>query len=127
MDEILPAGRDITVQVAHLAGAGTYDELSVDEVLSELIEGLQDRRPGTAHLIFDVATIAGADANVPIENAGLIAKRLRQIGMDRLYFGSDAAVGSNLAPREAWFRFRQLPLTDTEFAAIAGNIAPYLS
>jgi len=41
-------------------------------------------------------------------------------------FGSDAAVGANLRPAEAWAAFRKLPLTRDEFAVIAANVAPYL-
>src|SRR5687768_14708173 len=41
-------------------------------------------------------------------------------------YGSDAAVGGNLRPREGWAAFRRLPLTDGEFERIARNVAPYL-
>jgi predicted TIM-barrel fold metal-dependent hydrolase len=53
-------------------------------------------------------------------------KRIRQVGVDRVLFGSDAAVKPNLAPREAWEAFRKLPLTEVEFERIARNVAPYL-
>jgi hypothetical protein len=56
----------------------------------------------------------------------LIAARIREIGVDRIVYGSDGAAGGNLAPREAWATFRQLPLTEAEFKAIANNIAPYM-
>jgi predicted TIM-barrel fold metal-dependent hydrolase len=50
----------------------------------------------------------------------------RQVGVERVLYGSDAAFGDNLRPREAWTAFRKLPLTDREFKKIARNVAPYL-
>lgn len=54
-----------------------------------------------------------------------MAKRIRQVGVDRFLYGSDAAVGDNLRPREGWVAFRRLPLTEPEFEKIARNVAPY--
>ena len=56
----------------------------------------------------------------------LIASRIRQLGIDRVLFGSDAATGGNLAPREAWVEFQKVPLTEAEFRTIANNVAPYM-
>ena len=49
-----------------------------------------------------------------------------EIGIDRIVYGSDGAAAAILAPREAWATFRQLPLTEAEFRAIADNVAPYM-
>ncbi len=46
------------------------------------------------------------------EALALIATRLRQLGLRRILYGSDAASGGNLPPREGWAAFRRLPLTD---------------
>jgi predicted TIM-barrel fold metal-dependent hydrolase len=54
-----------------------------------------------------------------------MVKFIRRIGLKRILYGSDAATGSNLRPRESWEAFRQLKLSDKEFKAIAGNVAPY--
>jgi hypothetical protein len=40
-------------------------------------------------------------------------------------YGSDAAAGDNLRPREAWAAFRRLPLSQDEFQQIASNVAPH--
>jgi hypothetical protein len=48
------------------------------------------------------------------------------VGVGRILYGSDAAAGGNLRPREGWAAFRRLPLTDAEFRTIARNVAPYL-
>ena len=66
------------------------------------------------------------DREISAANAALVTKRIRQVGVDRVLYGSDAAAGGNLAPRENWAAFRKLPLADREFETIARNEAPYL-
>jgi predicted TIM-barrel fold metal-dependent hydrolase len=51
---------------------------------------------------------------------------MRQIGMDRILFGSDSPIPGN-SPREFLERWHKLPLTTEEFQRIESNIAPYLS
>ena len=58
--------------------------------------------------------------------ATLLVKRLRQIGVTRVLYGTDSAQGSSLRPREAWQAFRTLPLTQAELAQIARNMPPYV-
>jgi predicted TIM-barrel fold metal-dependent hydrolase len=115
---------DVPIQIAHLAGAGGYDDPSVDQALAVFADAItrQDRR--MAHVYFDASGVAGLGQWV--EKASLIAKRIRQLGVERVLYGSDGAGGGNLAPREAWAAFRQLPLSDDEFRAIENNVAPYM-
>lgn len=54
-----------------------------------------------------------------------MAQRIRQIGVERVLYGTDSAQGDNLRPREAWAVFHRLPLTEGEFAQIARNVPPY--
>ena len=125
LEQLLPAAPDVTVQVAHLAGTGPgYNDPPSDEALGVLADAVAARDPRTKRLWFDVATMANPEIT-PAQQAKL-AQRIRQIGTDRILFGSDAAAGKNLRPRESWAAFRQLPLTDAEFANIAGNLAPYM-
>ena len=77
-----------------------------------------------AHVYFDASGVAGLGKWV--DKASLIATRIRQLGVGRILYGSDGAGGGNLAPREAWAAFRQLPLSDVEFRTIENNIAPYM-
>jgi hypothetical protein len=86
-------------------------------------EAIERGAPHTGQLWFDVATVV--DENISAANATLITRRIRQVGVERVVYGSDAALGDNLRPREGWAAFRQLPLTDEEFAQIANNVAPY--
>lgn len=125
LEELLPAAPNVTVQVAHLAGTGPgYDDPPSDEALGVLAEAVDRNDRRTKKLWFDVATLANPEITPQQREA--LAKRIRQIGTDRILFGSDAAAGKNLRPRESWAAFRQLPLTDAEFARIAGNVAPYM-
>jgi uncharacterized protein len=55
-----------------------------------------------------------------------IATRIRQLGVSRVLYGSDAAASPLTYPKAGWEAFQRLPLTRAEFGAIAGNIAPYM-
>lgn len=125
LEQLMPLVPDIHVQIAHLAGTGPgYDDPPSDTALAVLAEAIErgDRR--TRNLWFDVATCV--DPNITPDNGVLVAKRIRQIGVKRILYGSDAAVGGNLRPRESWAAFRRLPLKESEFKRIAQNVAPYL-
>jgi predicted TIM-barrel fold metal-dependent hydrolase len=125
LEQLLPAAPDIPVQVAHLAGTGPgYDDPPADSVMAVLADAVEKQDPRTRRLWFDVTTVV--DRNISAANAALVARRIRQVGVDRILYGSDAAVGDNLRPREGWAAFRRLPLTDREFEKIARNVAPYL-
>ena len=52
--------------------------------------------------------------------------RVRQLGVRRVLYGSDAASAPNPPPREGWAAFRKVPLTEDEFRTIAANVAPYM-
>jgi predicted TIM-barrel fold metal-dependent hydrolase len=125
LDQLLPLASDVSVQVAHLAGTGPgYDDPAADSAMAVLAETVQKHDPRTRRLWFDVATIA--DLNISAANAALAVKRIRQVGVERILYGSDAAAAGNLRPREGWAAFRRLPLTEAEFETIARNEAPYL-
>ena len=124
LNELLPLAPDVPVQIAHLAGAGGYDDPSVDEALGVFVDAIRKHDPRMAHVYFDVSGTAGYGKWT--DKASLLAERIRQLGVSRILFGSDGATGDNLAPREAWEAFRKLPLTDEEFRAIAANVAPYM-
>jgi predicted TIM-barrel fold metal-dependent hydrolase len=55
-----------------------------------------------------------------------IAARIRQIGVERVLYGSDAAVNPVAYPQAGWAAFQKLPLTSAEFGIIANNLAPYM-
>ena len=123
LEHLLPAAPDVTVQVAHLAGGGGYGPVT-DEALGVYAEALERRDPRVRHLYFDASGIP--IAGMWEESAALLARRMRQIGMDRILFGCDSPIPGN-GPREFLERWRKLPLTAEEFQRMESNVAPYLS
>jgi predicted TIM-barrel fold metal-dependent hydrolase len=124
LEQVLPAAPDVTVQVAHLAGSGPgYDDEASDEAMGVLADAVERRDPRTRRLWFDVASMANGDLTPA--NAARLVKRIRQVGVDRVLYGSDSAAGNNLRPREGWAAFCKLPLTQDELARIGTNLAPY--
>ena len=122
LDSILPRAPDIAVQIAHLAGAGGYDA-TTDSALAVFVDAIAAHDPRVKQLWFDVTTVA---RNATDDTAKLLATRIRQLGLDRVLYGSDGATGGNLPPKEAWAEFLKLPLTEAEFRTIANNVAPYM-
>ncbi len=125
LEQLLPAAPDVPVQVAHLASSGPgYDDPLAHEAIAVLAEAVAKDDPRTRRLLFDVASNVSRDTSAADE--ALVVKLIRQIGADRILYGSDAAVRDNPRPREGWALFRRLPLTEDEFEKIAKNVAPYL-
>jgi predicted TIM-barrel fold metal-dependent hydrolase len=121
VEQLLPAAPDVPVQMAHLWGGAQF----APEALAVYAEAIEAGKPATGRFIFDVSDAAFA-ARTP-ELAQLIATRMRQIGMDRMYYGSDAAFDGHADPATSWQTFRKgLPLTDAEFLQIQSNVAPYM-
>lgn len=122
--ELLSFAPDIPVQVAHLASSGPgYMDPAAHSVIEVLAEAIARKDRRTRQLWFDVASNAHP-RNTP-EASELMAKFIRRVGVKRILYGTDAATGNNLRPREAWEAFRQLNLTTKEFKTIGGNKAPY--
>jgi predicted TIM-barrel fold metal-dependent hydrolase len=123
LEQLLPEAPDVVVQIAHLAGGGGYDDPATDAALSVFVQALERNDPRMKNVYFDVCGIA-----IPgmwEDKADLVVQRIRQIGTNRLLYGSDAATADN-APKDALQRWRRLPLTPEEFRNIENNVAPYL-
>lgn len=122
LNRILPAAPDVVVQIAHLAGGGRTTEAAF-EVFADAIAA---NDPRTRNLYFDIATSAVPD-QLSRADVETLARLLRQVGMDRILYGTDAPVPPNLSAREGWRAFRRLlPLSDEEIMDIADNVAPYM-
>jgi predicted TIM-barrel fold metal-dependent hydrolase len=121
LNRIIPAAPDIPIQIAHFAGGGPgYTDPALEVYANAVAAG--DKR--TKNLYFDIATVAESQSDEVLQT---FANRIRQIGPQRVLFGSDYAPGRrNAPPKDAWRVFRRVPLTEEEFRIIAGNIAPYL-
>ena len=123
LNELLPAAPNVVVQLAHLAGSGPWEDESAQQALSVFADAVAKGDPRTKSLYFDVTTL-GAPA-LP-ETAQRWARMIRQIGFERIVFGSDATT-PNVTPGGAWAALRKLlPLTDDEFGVIATNVPLYM-
>lgn len=121
LEQLVSAAPDVPVQVAHLWGGENF----ASEALAVYAEAVAARHPATRHLYFDV-TDAALVARTP-DQAQIVADRIRQIGFDRILYGSDAAFDNHPDPHDSWIAFRNgIPLSAAEFDKIARNIAPYL-
>jgi predicted TIM-barrel fold metal-dependent hydrolase len=125
LNELVPAAPDVIIQIAHLAGGGAPGDTAADQALDVFIDAIAKDDPRTTNLYFDVTGVWPNEKSTPREAAAM-ATRIRQVGVRRILYGSDAATGGNLTPFEGWTAFRKLPLTEAEFRTIAGNIPPYL-
>jgi predicted TIM-barrel fold metal-dependent hydrolase len=127
LEQLMPLATNITVQIAHLGGSGPgFDDPKADAFMDALIEiqNLKSKTQKAKNLWFDVASVAHP-TNTPARST-LLAKRSRQIGVKRILYGTDLALGSNLPPRESWAEFAKIGLTRSELKTIARNRAPYL-
>jgi predicted TIM-barrel fold metal-dependent hydrolase len=124
LEDVLPSAPDVPIQIAHLAGGGGYDDPSTDDALSVFANAIEQKDPRMAHVYFDISGVVGVTKWS--EKADLIVKRVRQLGVQRILYGSDSATGGGLPPSEMWARFLQLPLSAGEFRQITTNVAPYM-
>jgi predicted TIM-barrel fold metal-dependent hydrolase len=123
LSELLPAALDVPVQIAHLAGAGGYDD-TTDAALGVFTEAIAKRDPRMKNAWFDASAVV--QATTPPTELQRIAGRIRQIGVDRVLYGSDAAMSPVAYPKAGWETFQRLPLTAAELRTIATNVAPYM-
>ena len=123
LNELMPEAPDVVVQVAHLAGAGPWQDEGSQQAFAVFADAVAKRDPRTRLLYFDVTAL---EAAATPDTAQRWAAMIRQVGTSRIVFGSDATT-PNVTPGDAWVMLRRLlPLTDDEFRAIAANLAPYL-
>jgi predicted TIM-barrel fold metal-dependent hydrolase len=125
IDEVLPMAPDVTVQITHLGGSGPRLDPGTEEAMVVLAEAAARGDAAMKNVYFDVATNIHPES--PTESVEFMTARMRQIGMSRLLYGSDAATGGNPVPVKYWRALRDKSgLTPSELETIAGNVAPYL-
>ena len=121
LEQILPAAPNVPVQIAHMAGSGP--SYGPDEPVAFLAAAFAAGDPRLRNVYVDIAGLVPQTQSD--ETWALMAKRLRQIGMERVLFGSDMHPNPSLLNAWATMR-RKLGLADAELAAVADNVAPYL-
>jgi predicted TIM-barrel fold metal-dependent hydrolase len=123
LKELLPAASDVPVQIAHLAGSGGFDA-ATEAALSVFTDAIAAKDPLMKNVWFD-ATVVVRPTMTP-EQLLRVADRIRQIGVARVLYGSDAPATPALYPAAGWTAFQRLPLTPDEIRTIARNVAPYM-
>lgn len=123
LNDVMSAAPDVPIQIAHLAGAGGYDDPVIDQALSVFVEAIKRGDARVKQTWFDVTSVATVGQSESVIKQA--ATRIRQLGTQRILYGSDAAVGAN-TPKAGWVAFRSLPLTDEEFSTIVRNVPPYM-
>ncbi|HXG99818.1 MAG TPA: amidohydrolase family protein [Sphingomicrobium sp.] len=122
VDQLWPAARSIPVVMAHLWGGGGFS----DEALKVYADTVSTGQPQARNLYFEVAQTQLV-ARGSADTLQKIAMRIRQIGLGRVYYGSDGPQFGGQTPAQAWKEFREkVPLTPAEHDQLAGNIAPFL-
>lgn len=126
LKELLPAAPNVVVQIAHFWGGNEF----VPAALKVFADAVAAGDPRTKNLYFDLTEIepAAAITSNPDETMQEIVRFIRQIGLKRILYGSDAAATSDAPPTSLrWARLRRrLPLTNKELRIVANNIAPYM-
>lgn len=125
LNEILPTAPDISIQIAHLGGSGPRLDPGTKTAMILFAEAVSAGDPRILNLYFDITTNVINRSSA--EDAEFITARIRQIGLQRILYGSDMAIGGNVTAQESWRAHRaKLALTEAEFRMIAGNVAPYM-
>jgi predicted TIM-barrel fold metal-dependent hydrolase len=113
LNEVLPAAAHVPVQIAHLAGAGGYDDPGVDAALAVFIDAIAKHDRRMARVYFDTSGVAGMGQWE--DKKSRIAMRIRQVGAERILWGSDGYFGGGMMPEQAFRAFEELPLSRREF------------
>lgn len=118
LSRVVSSAPDIEIVVAHLAYTGPGYPQS-DEAMAGFVEAAERNDPHMRNIYFDVATNVNEETTP--EEAALVARRIRQLGVSRVVYGSDLTPPGGTI-RRGWEIFRsRLPLTDAEFRQIADN------
>jgi predicted TIM-barrel fold metal-dependent hydrolase len=119
LDKVVPAAPDIEIVVAHFGGAGPGYPSQADDVMAVFAAAAERNDPRMRNLYFDVATIVTTESTAA--DAALVAKRIRQVGVKRVLYGSDLTPpGGSI--RSGWDIFRtKVPLTRAETRQLAQN------
>ena len=121
VNRLLPEAPDVPVIIAHLWGGGAVSE----PALAVYADAVSSGHPAAKNLYFELAQaslVAGSG-----EMYEMLARRIRQIGLNRVYYGSDGPQFGGASPRTVWGHFRtNVPLTDDELMRIANNVAPFV-
>jgi predicted TIM-barrel fold metal-dependent hydrolase len=123
LNQLLPAAPDLPIQIAHLAGAGGYSA-AADSALGVYVDAIAKNDSRMRNVWFDATAIVRP--SMTPNQLQQIAARIRQLGVERVLYGSDAAASPLAYPKAGWAAFQRLPLSEAEFRTIAGAVTPYM-
>jgi len=123
LDQLLTAAPDVPVQIAHLAGSGGFDA-ATDAALGVFTDAIAKHDARMKNVWFDAAVVVRPSMSP--DDLQRIAARIRQIGIKRVLYGSDAPASPLVYPKAGWAAFQRLPLTTDELRVVASNIPPYM-
>ena len=118
--DIAAQSPNVMLQLAHIGGWGDYDA-QTDGAIRAFLDAIEKGALDRSRVWFDLAAVVlpespGSYASLP--------ERMRDIGFDRLLFGTDWDEFEPLAYRE--MLRRTLSLSEGEWDELFGNEAPYL-
>jgi len=119
LNEVLPAARGTTVQIAHAAGWGGIDTATLD-ALGVFADACERDRKRCASLYFDLAAIKPGAASE--QDRATLAGLIRRIGINHFVPASDWPFARDLGAYYA--DLATLPLTRSELRKIFRNVAP---
>jgi predicted TIM-barrel fold metal-dependent hydrolase len=123
LDRLVPAAPSIEIVVGHFGGSGPGYPAQADEVMAVFGAAAERGDPRMRNIYFDMATVVTAETTPAA--AALVASRIRQVGSQRVLYGSDLGPpGGSI--RAGWEIFRdRTPLTAAELRAITGNVTRF--
>jgi predicted TIM-barrel fold metal-dependent hydrolase len=128
--EVLPEASKVTVQIAHMAGGGGIFHDGADQAIGAFVEAFAAGTLQRKRILFDLAAVvyppAGETefASAMRQANARLAKRIREIGADRIVFASDWGAVSVTATIENLRKW--LPLKTDEIRVIMNSRADYL-
>jgi predicted TIM-barrel fold metal-dependent hydrolase len=119
LSQVVPQAPDIEIVVAHLGASGPGYTPQHDEVMVAFSDAAALNDPRMRNVYFDVSGIFVEE--ITPDQAMRAARRIREVGMSRIVYGSDLTpAGGSI--RRGWEIFRsKVPLTEAEFRQIAEN------
>jgi predicted TIM-barrel fold metal-dependent hydrolase len=122
VDDVLPAAGNTPVQIAHAAGWGGVDQPTLS-ALSAFADAIETNPTVSSRVVRSVGSMDGQSSAA--DKQTLVAL-IRRIGLQHVLPGSDWPYnGNNLA--DYYNRvYPELPLTQSEWAIIRKNVAPYV-
>ncbi len=97
INRVISQAPDISIQVAHMAGWGGYDE-ATDSALGAFVQAFDDNRLQHGKVTFDLGAVvflaAAAGDNIELAKSvrkanAMLAVRIREIGAEHVVFASD--------------------------------------